>query len=29
LDIAATEKVVGDLLPWEERVRDVLSCLEG
>jgi dTDP-4-dehydrorhamnose reductase len=28
LDIAATEKVIGRLLPWEERVRDALSCLE-
>ena len=29
LDISATERVVGPLIPWEARVRDVLEALEG
>lgn len=29
LDITETEKIVGRLLPWEERVRDVLSSAGG
>jgi len=28
LDISATESVVGPLIPWEERVRDVLARVE-
>ena len=28
LDISATERVVGPLIPWEARVRDVLGRLE-
>ncbi len=28
LDISATEQVVGPLIPWEARVRDVLGLLE-
>jgi len=28
LDISATERVVGPLIPWEARVRDVLGLLE-
>ncbi len=28
LDLSATEKVVGPLIPWEARVRDVLEGLE-
>jgi len=28
LDISATERVVGPLVPWEARVRDVLGLLE-
>ena len=28
LDVSATEDVVGPLIPWEERVRDVLSRVE-
>jgi dTDP-4-dehydrorhamnose reductase len=29
LDVAATERVVGRLIPWEDRVRDVLARVEG
>jgi dTDP-4-dehydrorhamnose reductase len=29
LDISATEDLVGPLIPWEDRVRDVLALLEG
>ena len=29
LDISATEDVVGALIPWEDRVRDVLARVEG
>ena len=29
LDISATERVVGPLIPWEARVRDVLACLDN
>jgi dTDP-4-dehydrorhamnose reductase len=29
LDITETEKIVGRLLPWEERVRDALSSAGG
>jgi dTDP-4-dehydrorhamnose reductase len=29
LDVSATEDVVGPLIPWEDRVRDVLARVEG
>ena len=29
LDISATEELVGPLIPWEDRVRDVLARVEG
>ena len=29
LDVSATEEVVGPLIPWEDRVRDVLARVEG
>jgi len=29
LDISSTETLVGPLVPWEDRVRDVLALLEG
>ena len=28
LDISATEDIVGPLIPWEDRVRDVLARVE-
>ncbi|MBW1906871.1 MAG: sugar nucleotide-binding protein, partial [Deltaproteobacteria bacterium] len=28
LDVSATEDLVGPLIPWEDRVRDVLAGLE-
>jgi len=29
LDVSATEDVVGPLIPWEDRVREVLARVEG
>jgi dTDP-4-dehydrorhamnose reductase len=29
LDISATERVIGPLIPWKARVRDVLACLDN
>jgi len=29
LAISATEELVGPLIPWEDRVRDVLARVEG
>ena len=29
LDISATERVVGPLVPWQDRVRDVLARVES